>query len=90
MTGTARGTAIAELHTILEHGGPVKLDHDLIRIFIFLHITHIAQALGWHQRSVLAVSRRGSGGFRSGGRETVVGRGGGVGDYCIRIAPDEE
>jgi hypothetical protein len=40
----------------LEHGGPVKLDHDLIRIFVFLHVTHFAQVLGLHQRIVLTIS----------------------------------
>ena len=51
--------AIAAIHTILKDGGPIKLDHDLVRIFIFLHVTHFAQALGLHQRSVLAISLRG-------------------------------
>src|SRR4051794_32106908 len=34
-----------QLHTILEYGGPIKLDHDLVRIFIFLHIAHLAREL---------------------------------------------
>jgi hypothetical protein len=47
--------------TILENRGPVKLDHDLIRILVFLHVTHFAQVLGLHQRIVLTISliRRG-------------------------------
>lgn len=57
-------------HTILEYRGSIKLDHDLIRIFIFLHITHIAQVLGWHQQRVFAISFWGSGsmGRQSGSR----------------------
>lgn len=42
--------------TILENGGPVKLDHDRIRIFVFLHVTHFAQVLGLHQQIVLNIS----------------------------------
>lgn len=45
--------AIVDWRTILEYGGPIKLDHDLISIFILLHVTHFAQVLGLHQRNVL-------------------------------------
>lgn len=45
--------AIVDWRTILEYGGPIKLDHDLIGIFILLHVTHFAQVLGLHQRNVL-------------------------------------
>jgi hypothetical protein len=59
---SARGEAIVRLHTILEHRGPIKFDHDLVRIFIFFHVAHLAQVLGLHQRIVFAISL-GSGGF---------------------------
>lgn len=56
------GMPLFRMHTILKYGGPIKSDHDLIRIFIFLHIAHFAQVLGLHQRIVFAISL-GSGGF---------------------------
>jgi len=40
----------------LKYGGPIKLDHDLIRVFIFLHVAHIAQVLGLHQQSMFAIA----------------------------------
>lgn len=54
MSRMARG--IAGKPTILENGSPVKLNHDRIRIFVFLHVTHFAQVLGLHQRIVLNIS----------------------------------
>lgn len=67
----ARGIAISiALHTILEHGGPIELDHNLIRIFVFLHVTHCAQVLGLHQRCVLAISLLG--GCFNWGEDTVA------------------
>lgn len=45
--------------TILEYGGPIKLDHDLIRVFVFLHVAHIAQVLGLHQQSMFAIAEGG-------------------------------
>lgn len=56
MNRSARGEAIVRLHTVLEHRGPIKPDHGLVRIFVFLHIAHLAQVLGLHQRIVFAIS----------------------------------